>query len=64
MDTSNPVVHGVKGIEYKEVGLWDKESQKLFEMINQPADGLDIPLILYNVHKFAYFWNGRNTSMK
>ena len=64
MDTSNPVVHGVKGIEYGETGLWDKESQKLFEMINQPEEGLDVSLILYNVHKFAYFWNGRNTSMK
>ena len=35
LDTSNPVVHGIKGIEYKSGGLWSKESQKLFELINE-----------------------------
>ena len=29
LDTSNPVVHGIKGIDYKADGLWNKESQKL-----------------------------------
>ena len=28
-------MHGIKGITYSDQGLWDKESQKLFEMINQ-----------------------------
>ena len=34
LDTSNPVVHGLKEIEYGEDGLWSKESQKLHELIN------------------------------
>ena len=32
LDTSNPVVHGIKGISYRSEGLWSKESQKLFEL--------------------------------
>lgn len=64
MDTSNPVVHAIKGIEYGDEGLWDKESQKLFEMINTPESEVDINLVLYNIHKFSWFWNGENTSTK
>lgn len=64
MDTSNPVVHGIKGIEYGEEGLWSKESQKLFEMINEPIENIDVNLVKYNINKFSWFWNGRNTSIE
>ena len=64
MDTSNPVVHGIKGIEYGEVGLWNKESQKLFEMINTTLEEIDINKVLFNINKFSWFWNGENTSIK
>ncbi len=50
LDTSNPVVHGIKGIEYGEDGLWSKESQKLFELINFEVE--DTNKILYNISKF------------
>jgi hypothetical protein len=56
LDTSNPVVHGIKGVEYREDGLWSKESQKLFELINHRVE--DINTILYNIHKFRWFTNG------
>lgn len=56
LDTSNPVVHGIKGIEYREDGLWSKESQKLFELINHQVE--DTNTILYNIHKFRWFTNG------
>lgn len=56
LDTSNPVVHGIKGVEYREDGLWSKESQKLFELINHKVE--DINTILYNIHKFRWFTNG------
>lgn len=59
MDTSNPVVAGIKGIEYREEGLWHKESQKLFELINQPVDQIDINKVLYNISKFKYFWKSK-----
>ena len=64
MDTSNPVVHGIKGIEYGEEGLWSKESQKLFEMMNTPEANIDINKVLYNINKFSWFWNGHNSSIK
>lgn len=57
LDTSNPVVHGIKGVPYREDGLWYKESQKLFELINYVPE--DVNLILHNIHKFKWFANGR-----
>lgn len=50
LDTSNPVVHGIKGVPYNEQGLWSKESQKLFEMINFVPEKTDE--IIKNVVKF------------
>ncbi len=57
LDTSNPVVHGIKGIKYGSDGLWSKESQKLFELINHDIG--DTNLILSNIHKFRWFTNGK-----
>jgi len=57
LDTSNPVVHGIKGIGYRTDGLWSKESQKLFELINYKIE--DTNLILNNIHKFRWFANGK-----
>ena len=60
LDTSNPVVHGLKGIKYDSDGLWSKESQKLFEMINEEIDDIrDINSVLGNIHKFRWFTNGK-----
>ena len=58
LDTSNPVVHGIKGIQYGAEGLWSKESQKLHELIDFPLDNLDINLILHNITKFRKLTNG------
>ena len=59
MDTSNPVVHGIKNIPYIQgQGLWSKSSQELFEMINTPKDDLDMGMIASNVEQFKEFWNG------
>ena len=56
LDTSNPVVHGIKGIDYKADGLWNKESQKLFELINYKVENSN--RILNNIQKFKWFTNG------
>ena len=58
LDTSNPVVHGIKNIAYNPTGLWSKESQKLHELIDQPLDNLDINLILDNIKQFRKLTNG------
>ena len=60
LDTSNPVVHGIKGITYSSDGLWSKESQKLHELIDYSLDNMDINLILDNIQKFRWFTNGKN----
>ena len=60
LDTSNPVVHGIKNITYGTDGLWSKESQKLHELIDYPLDDIDINLILNNIQKFRWFTNGKN----
>lgn len=57
MDTSNPVIHGMKGIRYEEDGLQDKESVKLFTLIEEDVvDCWDD--IEYNIDVFSKFCNG------
>jgi hypothetical protein len=60
LDTSNPVVHGIKQIEYQPEGLWSKESQKLHELIDFPLEKLNLNLILDNIDKFRGFVSGKN----
>jgi len=58
-DTSNPVVHGLKGIKYEEnFGLYTKESQKLFTMITSDVSDEQLELVKYNVEQFRQYWNG------
>lgn len=58
MDTSNPVVHGLKEIYYKDQGLWNKESQKLFELINSEKPSSNA--VYENIALFRWFWNNDN----
>ena len=59
LDTSNPVVAGIKGIRYNGTkGLEDKPSQKLFTMINQNIDDDTLGKIYYNIECFRSIVNG------
>jgi hypothetical protein len=60
MDTSNPVIHGMKGIRYNNNGLDDKESVKLFTLIDEDVVACwdDIE---YNIHMFREMCNGKAT---
>ena len=58
LDTSNPVVHGIKGVPYLPEGLWHKESQKLFELIDYTPNDEQLELIYKNVLKFRQVTNG------
>lgn len=60
LDTSNPVVHGIKGITYASEGLWSKESQKLHELINMDLEDIDIDRVRNNIQKFRWYANGRH----
>lgn len=59
IDTSNPVVHGLKGIRYMSHGLDSKESQKLYTMINAEVNGEQLDAVLYNIEQFRRFCNGQ-----
>lgn len=57
VDTSNPVIHGMKGIRYQEHGLDDKESVKMFTLMDDDvlAHWDDIN---YNIAMFRKFCKG------
>lgn len=53
LDTSNPIVHGIKGIPYSLPDLLHKKpSVKLFELINEQLTPEQYKLITDNVHFF------------
>jgi hypothetical protein len=58
MDTSNPVVHTYKGIQYPTEGLQTKESQKLYELITSPEFLFDKKILEHNINAFRRWWNG------
>lgn len=59
IDTSNPVVAGLKGIRYNSTkGLEDKPSEKLFTLINSDVNSTTLQLILYNIECFRAIANG------
>lgn len=55
LDTSNPVVAGIKGMKYSEDGLEDKPSQKLFTMLNHQVSDDEWSLIEHNITMFRGF---------
>lgn len=58
VDTSNPVVHGLKRIMYGSDGLHDKETQKLYTLINAQVDSVQLNAIVHNIRQFRRFCNG------
>ena len=53
LDTSNPVVAGILNKRYyKDIGLLDKPSVLLADLINADLDGEQVHNILYNVDEF------------
>ena len=58
LDTSNPVVHGIKGIKYGSDGLWSKESQKLHELIEEELELEQEQNIVHNIERFRWLTNG------
>lgn len=55
LDTSNPIVHGLKKIHYTNSGLLTKESQKLFTLIKESPDEQQLEIILHNIKQFRKF---------
>lgn len=60
IDTSNPVVHGLKDILYEgPLGLTTKESQKLCDLIDSSVSYSQWENIEYNLLAFEKLWNGK-----
>jgi len=56
IDTSSPVVHGLKGIAYNEsIGDWVKESAKLADLISSVVGFEQMQSIIHNVNKFRKY---------
>ena len=56
IDTSSPVVHGLKRITYEDkIGDWVKESTKLADLIEAKVDDDQMRDILYNITKFRQY---------
>lgn len=58
IDTSNPVVHGIKGIAYTYAGLDRKESIKLADLFETNVITPQLDLIEWNTAVFRWFING------
>jgi hypothetical protein len=56
IDTSSPVVHGLKRVLYNEnIGDWVKESTKLADLIGTSVSFEQMQDIIYNVTKFRKY---------
>lgn len=58
LDTSNPIVHGLVGVQYGHNGLDQKESKKLADLIESEVSKEQLKLINYNVNQFKKLVNG------
>jgi len=58
IDTSNPVVHGIKDVKYRDFGLESKESVKLVDLIHSQLNDNQLDCIYYNIRKFKKLING------
>ena len=58
MDSSNPIVHGLLGINYECGGLLDKQSIKLVDLIHTIPTPNQINFINHNIGRFRSYVNG------
>ena len=58
VDTSNPIVHGIKGIAYKHYGLQTKESIKLVDLLDVDISNEQLYDINHNINYFRTYVNG------
>ena len=58
VDTSNPIVHGIKGIKYEHGGLQTKESIKLVDLLDVEITDEQLYDINHNISYFRKYVNG------
>ena len=52
LDTSNPIIHGYKQVEYKDGSLVDKIDMKMAENMDIQPNGKQLDSIYYNIKQF------------
>lgn len=58
IDTSNPIVHALHNVTYeKNWGLYTKQTQKLYKLIDFPEDEIDTILVNWNIQEFKKYWD-------
>jgi hypothetical protein len=56
LDTSSPIVHGLKNIMYGDkIGTWEKEKTKLVDLLDAVPDKEAVEIISYNIAKFKHY---------
>ena len=59
LDTSSPIVHGIKRINYTDkIGTWNKESTKLVDLLDCVPDAAQEECIAKNLAAFRSYVNG------
>ena len=59
LDTSSPIVHGIKRVRYSDViGNWKKESTKLVDLLDVVPDEIQERIIASNLIQFRNYVNG------
>ena len=58
IDTSNPIVHGLLGINYEPCGLVDKQTIKLVDLLHSDPDKKTKDVIYSNIGQFRTFVRG------
>lgn len=56
LDTSSPIVHGLKGVRYSDnIGNWNKEKTKLVDLLDAAPDSATLDDIYYNIKHFKSY---------
>jgi len=59
LDTSSPIVHGIKRVRYTDtIGNWKKESTKLVDLLDVIPDEIQERIIANNLIEFRNYVNG------
>ena len=55
-DTSNPIISGIEGVRYGNMGLYEKSKTTIDDIINLKLNQEQIDNIIFNMNKFKDFW--------
>jgi hypothetical protein len=58
LDTSNPIVHGIRRITYEHGGLVSKQSVKLVDLLHTVPDDEQIAYMDWNIELFRNYVTG------